>query len=85
VTCAEERLSLVRETGKVRIDFDMSLIAPRPHLHALPFRQRESAQVPGRFQCYLTRPPTPYPVAGGDRNHFKLCDFALVTPATLLY
>ena len=72
----------------MRIDFDTSLIAASHHLHPLPFWQRdgrESAQVPRRFQCYLRKPSTPYPVARVDRNHFKLCDFALVTPATLLY
>ena len=26
-----------------------------------------------------------YPVAGHRRNHFKLCDFPLVSPISLLY
>ena len=29
--------------------------------------------------------PPQYPVAGPRGNHFKLCDFLLVTPETLLY
>jgi hypothetical protein len=88
VACAEGRLSLVRVRERRSIDFNTPLIAPSPHPDALPIWQRdrrESAQAPERFQSDLTRQQTPYPVAGMVQNHFKLCDFALVTPTSLLY
>jgi hypothetical protein len=88
VACAEGRLSQVRERGIVRIDFATPQIAPSPHLDSLLLWQRhrwESAQALGRFQSYVAGRPTQHPVAGVVQNHFKLCDFALVTPATLLY
>jgi hypothetical protein len=83
---AEGRLSLVRE--RVRIDFHTRLIAPSPDLDPLLLWQehrRENAQASGRFQPCLAGGQTQYPVAGVVQNHFKLCDFGLVTPATLLY
>jgi hypothetical protein len=88
VARAEGRLSLVREKGSVRINFDMSLITLSPHLDPLALWQggrRETPQASGRFQSYVAGRQTQYPVAGSIQNHFKLCDFALVTPATLLY
>ena len=86
VACAEGHLSLVKE--RVRIDFHPPLIAPSLHLDPLLLWQehrRESAQGSGEFQSYLAGGQTQHPVAGVVQNHFKLCDFALVTPTTLLY
>jgi len=33
----------------------------------------------------LAAPVPQYPVVGHPHNHFKLCDFPLVSPITLLY
>jgi hypothetical protein len=78
---AEELFSLVRR--RVKIMFKPSVTLPNSSPSSSPLAKRRG----GKTAHHLERPyrETQYPVAAPVWNHFKLCDFPLVTPATLLY
>jgi hypothetical protein len=75
----------VKERGEgVRFEAQASLSFPTPHLHPLPRRRGEArkghAKLPGGHDSRATTS-----CGRMASDPFKLYDFALVTPATLLY
>jgi hypothetical protein len=81
---AKGRLSLVKERGRARFEAQASLSFPTPHLHPLPRRREEARKGHAKFPAgHDSRATTSCGRMASDP--FKLCDFALVTPTTLLY
>ena len=68
----------------MRFEAQASLSFPTPHLHPLPYRRGKARKGHAEFPAARdSRATTSCGRTASDP--FKLCDFALVTPATLLY
>src|SRR5713101_6794274 len=87
---AKGRLSLARERERVRVRVALKkpLICPNPSPSSSPLVARGEATKHARVRaipilCGKTK--AQYPVVAPGQNHFKLCDFPLVSPARLLY
>ena len=85
---AEGRLSLVRERGTLRVG-SQPIVQPLTFILSLtqPERRRDAQESapPRRYATGHETHDAQYPVGGLARNHFKLCDFMLVTRSRLQY
>jgi hypothetical protein len=81
--CAEGRLSPVRERRRVRVTFKPPITLPNPAPSSSPLAKGRGGKRAHHFERRYRE--AQYPVAAPLRNHFKLCDFPLVTPSRLLY